>query len=203
MREYGDQLNPSVIKILDIPPKVSPHVGQTYLPYDSDLRESAGVKARGIIHSPSGRSDVEGVLHELGHATGRGKGGLTQRGAKLMNYMNYGARGAGLLGGGVAAYQLGRATNKEEVERAQRFSRNSAIASGLMSLPLLAEEARANIRAVGLGRKFGVKPNKGVLAGRMGTYLGAAGLTALTPYLLNKRIARLKLEGMEKRREKK
>ena len=60
---------------------------------------------------------------------------------------------------------------------------------GLAAAPLLFEEGRANLRAIGLGKKFGANVSKRKLGAAMGTYLAnAAGQTLLPHYLIKRRL---------------
>ena len=147
---------------------------------------------RGVITAPMSekRRNPTLLMHELGHATGhpsvrgRAANALYNVGSKLMRGPGTAlslAMGAGGVGGARAA---------QDEEDLKNVARTSTLMSGLYGAavtPMLAEEARANIRAVGLGKKLDIPVRKRELAAAMGTYLATAGSQAALPWLLTRR----------------
>jgi hypothetical protein len=146
---------------------------------------------RGIIYVPLTRTvNPTGILHELGHGTGKlGLGSESGRAWEraVMRSSNLGGPSA-VLGAGVGGASALSASTPEQLDRAERTNNIAAGVSGLVQAPRLLEEARANIRAVGLGKKLGVPASKRQLAAAMGTYLGSAAGRTLLPWYANKKI---------------
>tara|TARA_B100000214_G_C23973126_1_gene631271 strand:- start:1021 stop:2778 length:1758 start_codon:yes stop_codon:yes gene_type:complete len=156
--------------------------------------------ARGGIAMGKKMKDADILLHELGHATGTG--------AKVMNSLP-GALAYGLTTGPVgsiasiggnlrASYKSLSADDKKSLDDAEKANKRALQISAIHKVPQLAEEARASIRAVGLGKKFGHNVNKKKLLGAYGTYGGLA-LAHLSPYLVNKAIINRKRKNLEKK----
>jgi hypothetical protein len=150
--------------------------------------------APGIIHVPDLGPKIHGgehlspttILHELGHATGAGN--RSERFQDLVALSRKHRLGASALSSitGMAG-ALGARTDKE-LEYANNVNNVAGGISGIAQLPLLAEEARANIRAIGLGKKFDVPVRKRELAAAMSTYLGSAAGQTLLPWYVNRKI---------------
>jgi hypothetical protein len=173
-----------------------PDVGispQGYLEYS--VRSGKGrAKTRGMIASSLKNTDTTSLMHELGHATGKlgyGKNrlytDLVSNSGKLVGKGL--GRKFGIGRAGVEAYNIGGAKSKEDLDRIEKRTNILTGLHGLAASPLLFEEGRANVRAVGLGKKFGAKVNKLKLGAGMGTYLaGVAGQTLLPHYLIKRQI---------------
>ena len=152
------------------------------------------VKTRGMISSSLKGSDSSALMHELGHATGKLGYGKHKLYDKLVSGSIGLTRGAPghLFGLGRAAaesYNIGGAKSKEDLDRINRRTNIGTALHGLAAAPLLFEEGRANLRAIGLGKKFGAKVSKRKLGAAMGTYLAnAAGQTLLPHYILKRQI---------------
>mgnify|MGYP003347109948 CR=1 FL=1 len=157
----------------------------------------ADIGTRGMLYAP-GYADAtkpgshSSMLHELGHATGtlgrsRLWGNIKTKGRKF-------SRKSPIAHAGVGGYLASSANDEEDLERARKFNNLAAIATGLGKAPTLIEEGRANIRALGFGKKFDVPVSKMQLGAAMGTYLANAAGHTLAPYLLNKKL-------IERRRE--
>jgi hypothetical protein len=142
---------------------------------------------RGTIFVPTHKkTSPTPILHELGHGTGkasRSKGWQNVLGTTMGLKRGVSLVGAGLSGGAALS-----AKSDEDIARANRINNMSVIAGGLMHAPLLIEEGRANIRAHGLGKKFGVPVRKRQLAAAMGTYAGSALAQTALPWWVNRRI---------------
>lgn len=134
--------------------------------------------ARGTIRLDRGVMDEDTFFHELGHATGRGaKSRNMKRLDKIREIMDHKGFMIGEVGGGLAAAGLaGSARNKKEADRANMAANAVLGLSAARHLPLLAEEARASIRAHGLKKKFTGRGArlKGTLIPSFGSYLGNA-----------------------------
>jgi hypothetical protein len=145
---------------------------------------------RGAISAPLHASDTTSLMHELGHATGKLRRGKSKLYDALYDksYAFSGAPGTalGLLRTGVESANVSRAKSEKDLDKIERRNRVLTATQGLLSSPHLFEEGRANIRAVGLGKKFGAKVNKAALATRMGTYLSGVGAQTLIPHYLTK-----------------
>ena len=140
------------------------------------------------------------LLHELGHATGKGRkfrdrfkllNTLTD---KHRNYAPYVSMGQ--------LMHTGLAEDEKALDRASKLNKAKLLISAGLELPELIEEGRANIRAVGLGKKLGVPANKKLLAASFGTYLGSSlGRTAI-PYYTNKMLIKYRRDRMRKLKER-
>lgn len=164
-------------------------------------REALYLKAkggkRGVIYVPLTRDlGPTGLLHELGHGTG----GLGLGGGKAPKWQaavtaSSNLRGLGsVIGAGVGGASALRAGTREELDRASTTNNAAFGAAGVIHAPRLLEEARANIRAIGLGKKLGVPARKRELAAAMGTYLAGAAGSTLLPWYANKKIIDYKRE---------
>ena len=149
------------------------------------LKKTKG-KYRSVIgHGPKFKNkDI--FMHELGHSTGFGR--KFSKPLAFVSRLGGGTKGMRILGSGAVAAAAGGAQTQEDKEKVNRAATRNLIANAALEAPLLAEEARASIRAVGLGKKFGHKVNKGNLLKAYGTYLGS-GLAALGPAAAAKAIA--------------
>ena len=148
-------------------------------------------RAKKAIYTAAGDHPAT-LAHELGHASG------TEFLRKLPLHKMYNispflSAGLGLVG---AATALKKKT-PEEQDKALRYSRNAALLGGLPAIPLIAEEARASIRAVNTARKVGkgmeyakkLLPSFGqyVLSPQTGGVIGTAlGIEALRRHLKRK-----------------
>lgn len=157
--------------------------------------------ARGGIAMGKKMKDADILLHELGHATGTG--------AKVMNSLP-GALAYGLTTGPVgsiasiggnlrASYKSLSADDKKSLDDAEKANKRALQISAIHKVPQLAEEARASIRAVGLGKKFGRNVNKRKLLGAYGTYAASA-IPHLAPYLVNKAIINKKRKNLKNKK---
>lgn len=159
---------------------------------DSFYPKAKGGK-RGIIYVPLTKDkDVNptGILHELGHGTGK-LGPGSELGRKWDRAVTLSSNLGGpsaVIGAGVGGASALSASTPEQLDRAERTNNIAAGVSGLVQAPRLLEEARANIRAVGLGKKLGVPASKRQLAAAMGTYLGSAAGRTLLPWYASKKI---------------
>jgi len=146
--------------------------------------------------------DADLLLHELGHGTGTGR--------KILGTLP-GAAAYGVvqtppfkwLGHGSNIYATAKslqAGDKSSLDKAEKANRTALIFNAIHKVPELAEEARASIRAVGLGKKFGHNVNKKKLLGAYGTYAGSA-LGHLSPYLINKAIIHKKRKKLDQKKE--
>ena len=161
-----------------------------------DLADILGARKgmRNYIYGGT-RSDVHGLLHELGHGTGKG--------FKLRSQLDPAFRAldrakAPLLLGGQLGIGLGTALAQDEhdLNKMEQLNKIKTLVSTGVELPKLIEEARANIRAHKLGKKFGVNLRKRDGLQAFSTYLASSlGRTAL-PYYVNKRL-------IERKRRKK
>jgi len=170
---------------------VNPATGQI----EHTLRSGLGnLKTRGIISSSLKGSDSSALMHELGHATGKLGYGKHKLYDKLIQGSIGLTRGApghlfGLGRAGIESYNIGGAKSQKELDEINKRTNIGTALHGLAAAPLLFEEGRANIRAIGLGKKFGAKVSKRKLGAAMGTYLAnAAGQTLLPHYLLKRQI---------------
>ena len=139
------------------------------------------------------------LLHELGHATGAGRKFrdrfevLNKLTKKHKYYAPYASMGQFL--------HTGLAKDEKALDRASKLNKAKLLISAGLELPELIEEGRANIRAVGLGKKLGVPANKKQLAASFGTYLGSSlGRTAI-PYYMNKILIKYRRDRMRKLKE--
>lgn len=157
---------------------------------------------RGFIYIPN-KGVSEGILmHELGHATGQGKGKVGDFWGQVKRYGGKAdkLRFVGSLAN-VASSQL--AGTEEELNKAEKRNKNIALLGAALNAPTLVGEARANLRAIGLGRKLGLKNiNKKALAAAYGTYLASAGARVLTPYLINKALINHRRDILRRRSER-
>lgn len=157
-------------------------------------------KTRGLIASSLKDTDTTSLMHELGHATGKlgyGKNklytDLVSNSSKLV-----GAGGKfGIGRAGIEAYNIGGAKSKEDLDKIEKRTNLLTGLHGLATAPLLFEEGRANIRAVGLGKKFGANVSKRKLGANMGTYLAAAAGQTLLPHYLIKRQIKQRRKALE------
>jgi hypothetical protein len=146
------------------------------------------------------------LAHELGHMTGyfgdKKFNELKRLGMRAQSLGPKAIIGLGTLGAGLAGVK----NTPEEREKAYRGAQIAAGAGTLLHAPTLAEEARASIRAVNMGRKVG----KGweyarKLAPAFGTYaampVAVAGTTLGTLELLRRGAkAQAKAEAKKKRK---
>jgi hypothetical protein len=95
------------------------------------------------------------LAHEVGHASGwqglNRRAHLTER---LLSAVSSGKAPAAIGALGTVG-ALSMAKNPEEQDRNLRYARNATLATGALALPHLAEEARASINAVRMGRNAG------------------------------------------------
>ena len=95
------------------------------------------------------------LAHEVGHASGwqglNRRAHLTER---LLSAVSSGKAPATIAALGTVG-ALSMAKNPEEQDRNLRYARNATLATGALALPHLAEEARASINAVRMGRNAG------------------------------------------------
>lgn len=160
---------------------------------------------RGMIASSLKNTDTTALMHELGHATGKlgyGKNklysGLVRNSVKLTR--GGPGTGFGIGRAGLESYNIGAAKSKKELDAIEKRTNILTGLHGLMTAPLLFEEGRANLRAIGLGKKFGAKVSKGKLSAAMGGYLAnAAGQTLLPHYLIKRRIKQRRKALADKR----
>lgn len=149
---------------------------------------------------PSAHPSV--LAHELGHVTGhfgdKRFNNFKGMGQRLQRFGPRAVVGLGMLGAGLAELKK----TPEEREKAYRGAQIAAGAGALLHAPTLAEEARASLRAINMGRKVG----KGwayarKLAPAFGTYaampLSVTGATLGTLELL-KRGPKAKLKAKKK-----
>lgn len=128
------------------------------------------------------------LAHEMGHATGIGKH-MTGSHANILHALHSWGPAAGTLAAlaGTRSWALRGATKEERDKRLKKLQIASGL-GGVAAVPVLAEEARASINAVNLGRKAG----KGLEYARhllpaFGTYAAApVALTGATLYGLHK-----------------
>ena len=165
--------------------------GAMYVPYRKLMNPSLG--SGGDIHLPKGASrNADVFFHELGHATGLGaqrrvtlgRGGSQVRPLqpKLLKGLT---RGAGLM-------YAGRASNKQQADRANSVANAMLLESALTQAPTLVEEARASIRARGLAKKFGKGiSRKMLLPAAYASYVGGA-ISASAPAIAAKLVAKQK-----------
>ena len=140
------------------------------------------------------------ILHELGHATGAGRkfrdrfkvlNTLTKKHRYYAPYVSMGQ-----------FLNTGLAKDEKALDHASKLNKAKLLISAGLELPELIEEGRANIRAVGLGKKLGVPANKKLLAASFGTYLGSSlGRTAI-PYYTNKMLIKYRRDRMRKLKER-
>ena len=145
------------------------------------------------------KQDRTTFLHELGHATGLGKRDKYLKTVARLGNLSKKSRKGRVLGSGLVSMLNPPDDNQEET--AQRVAdANLAINLGVES-PLLFEEARANLRARGLAKKFGVDDlNTRQLARGYGTYLTAAGVT-LAPALIGRHLVKRRMKKRKERRK--
>ena len=145
------------------------------------------------------KQDRTTFLHELGHATGLGKRDKYLKTVARLGNLSKKSRKGRVLGSGLVSILNPPDDNQEET--AQRIAdANLAINLGVES-PLLFEEARANLRARGLAKKFGVDDlNTRQLARGYGTYLTAAGVS-LAPALIGRHLVKRRMKKRKERRE--
>jgi hypothetical protein len=114
----------------------------------------AGLLGKRQIYLPDDLGSPAVYAHELGHATGNR---ILNRG--IMPILAAGARKGGfatsVLGSTVGTYRALNKKTDEEQDTGLKKARNIALLGGLGHVPLLAEEARASIRAVNMGRQIG------------------------------------------------
>lgn len=152
---------------------------------------------RGALNFGKGYRDHDVFFHELGHATGAGAKSKIQKrlsGFKVglgVDATKRKLRALNQLGGGISAAYAASASNKDEADKANRAANAALFSSGLMTIPTLAEEARASLRARGLAKKFSRGLRGGVLLPAYGSYVGSALATA-SPALIAKGIAKYK-----------
>lgn len=138
------------------------------------------------------------LAHEVGHASGWQ--GLNRHAplTEKLHALVSSAKAPGVVGALGTAGALGMAKTPEERDRNLRYARNATLATGALALPQLAEEARASINAVRMGRKAGrgleyakhLLPAFGTYAAKplgavAGTALGIEGLRRLLKYRNN------------------
>lgn len=149
---------------------------------------------RGMIASSLKDTDTSELMHELGHATGKLGSGKNKLYSKLVDgSMKLTRGGPGTIFGigraGLESYNIGAAKSEKELDAIEKRTNMLSALHGLATAPLLFEEGRANLRAIGLGKKFGAKVSKRKLGAAMGTYLAnAAGQTLLPHYLIKGRL---------------
>lgn len=134
-------------------PAIVSNSDTAYYPEGRDLlnephRARMPEASRGLIAS-DGR--LAGLLHELGHATGRG--GISKGRAQLITKL-YGSTIPTALAAGVALPNRILSTPDEEVSEYERGLGAISALPTVLATPLLYEEARANIRGAGFARKF-------------------------------------------------
>lgn len=135
---------------------------------DAAQRALMPEKSRGLIVS-DGR--VASLLHELGHATGRG--GVSPRYARLAQIAANKMMPATMLAGTAFPYKILQASSDEELDAYEKGLNTAAVVPTALMTPTLIEEARANIRGAGFARKFGYDvPARNFLL-PMATYLAA------------------------------
>ena len=142
------------------------------------------------------------TLHELGHATGKGKKILDRfkdmdihrRGFDLSKKVFPATQAAMLLG-------TTTASDEKRLDLMDKANKAHLIGQSIANLPLLMEEARASIRGYGFGKKFGVPANKAELAGAFSTYLAPALARTAIPYYLNKKIIDIKREQLRNQKK--
>lgn len=169
------------------------------------VQRGGKVKTRGMISSGLKNSDSSALMHELGHATGKlgygkhkaydailGKSAQLTRGAPG-HLLTRGGPGHffGLGRAAVDSFNIGRAKTQKDLDRIERRTNIGTALHGLAAAPLLFEEGRANMRAIGLGKKLGANVSKRKLGAGFGTYLAnAAGQTLVPHYLLKAQLKR-------------
>lgn len=136
-----------------------------YMYNDKLLDEYGKTHQRGVIHDGSSASSL---LHELGHSTG--ERALLKRPLSPLYWSGVG----GLVGkSALTAGLASRAETEEELDELNKRRRwGTALGLGLTA-PLLAEEARANVRGYRLGKKFGANVGPGAYAAPWLTYAAA------------------------------
>ncbi len=160
-------------------------VGEHAAPSNEYHRAKRAIHVHSYAHPAS-------LAHELGHATGsRALHRLPLH--KLNNLSPMLSAGLGIAGSALAMEK----GTPEAQDKGLRYARNAALLGGATSLPLIAEEARANIRAVNMGRQVGkgmdyakhLLPSFGQYLTRpVGTAVGTAlGVEGLRRYLKARR----------------
>ncbi len=151
---------------------------------------------KGLIALGNKGLDADFFLHELGHSTGFGSKKAIQNLKGMIGSAAKGSKKLRQIGSvGIAAGAKSARTEKE-IEKMDELATKNLLMSAALESPNLIEEARANIRAVGLGKKFGHKVNKTKLLKAYGTY-AAGSASVLAPALL------AKYYSSRKRQEKK
>lgn len=175
-----------------------------------------GANAYTNMHSKSGKdfiidldkdkASAETLLHELGHATGRG-GKLLRETSWYPKMVTFGQKkrtlAPALLGSaaGVGTGALGK--DEKSLDRAQLALNIGTAASSAAVAPLLFEEGRANVRAIELGKKFGYKARKGKLLKSYGTYLGGRALPIVGAYGVGRAMISRRREALKNKKESK
>jgi hypothetical protein len=112
------------------------------------------INGKKIVYTPP-KAHPSILAHELGHQSGtfsRGKfRKAVETGMRLQRFATPATMGLGALG----AVAAGAQKTPEEQARGYRAAQIAAGAGSLFHLPTLAEEARASIHAVNMGRKAG------------------------------------------------
>lgn len=149
------------------------------------------------------KSDPSIVMHELGHATGAlGRPGkLSDRWRKVVGYSRRAAQPVSLIPSiGIS----GRAVETKDPDELKKLDTENAavhIASGALHAPLLAEEARASVRALRMGKKHNIKVSPGLLAKAYGTYVNAAVTPTALTYLTTRALINHRRKQLEARKE--
>ena len=191
-------------------------LGASYLGLDQDsLPEDLQGTLEGVLNRTSDLDSPEVLLHELGHASSKGRLGKGIKGLELASnrYLGAIAKGAPflILGSAGAARQVNSALDKNSTEESRdRAAVRAAIGAGALttaaSAPLLYEEGRANIRAMQIAKEFNEKLRKRKLLGSFATYAGLPlGLSVIPTagVVLGARARKKKREKKKKRLEKK
>jgi hypothetical protein len=135
-------------------------------------------------------SDPSLVLHELGHATGAlGRPGkASARWRKAVGYARGGAMPASLLLSGGAAADAANVLTDKQLDDLDKRNAIGAVVGGALHTPLLAEEARASVRAMLMAKKHNIKVSPLMLGKAYGTYLNAAVTPTALSYLATRKL---------------
>jgi len=135
-------------------------------------------------------SDPSLVLHELGHATGAlGRPGkASARWRKAVGYARGGAMPASLLLSGGAAADAANVLTDKQLDDLDKRNAIGAVVGGALHMPLLAEEARASVRAMRMAKKHNIKVSPLMLGKAYGTYLNAAVTPTALSYIATRKL---------------
>ncbi len=158
-----------------------------------------------IIDLDRDKADAETLLHELGHATGRG-GKLLRESSWYPGIVTLGQKKRALapaILGGAAAGTGALGKDEKSLDRAELALNLGTAASSAAVAPLLFEEGRANVRAVQLGKKFGYNARKRKLLKYYSTYLGARALPIAAAYGAGRVMIGRRREALKNKKESK